>query len=84
MTAHTLTSRALGLGHWDHPLLGRHVVDRAHADRIGVLRAIAPDSKDNPFNLVVMVPDTPPVAWLSPPGGGLEWTTALDAIEAAR
>ncbi|MCR8573592.1 hypothetical protein [Streptomyces sp. Isolate_219] len=84
MTTRTPTSQDLGLGHWDHPLLGRRVVDHAHGDRIGVLRAIAPDSKDNGYNLVVMVPDTPPVAWLSPPAGGREWTTALDAIEAAR
>ena len=84
MTTHNPNLPALGLGHWDHPLLGHRVVDHAREDRIGVLRAVAPDSKDNPFNLVVSVPDTPPVAWLSPSGGGREWTTALDAIEAAR
>ncbi|ARH92633.1 hypothetical protein [Streptomyces sp. MOE7] len=81
MNARPPSSRDLGLGHRDHPLLGRRVVDHGHGDRIGVLRAIAPDAKDNPFDLVVAVPDTPPVAWLAPPGGGREWTTAPEAIE---
>ncbi|MFI0212790.1 hypothetical protein [Streptomyces lydicus] len=31
------------MGHRDHPLLGRRVVDHGHGDRIGVLRAIAPE-----------------------------------------
>ncbi|MEU7178845.1 MULTISPECIES: hypothetical protein [Streptomyces] len=75
---------SLGLGHQSHPLIGRLVVDHAHDDRVGVLRAIAPDSKDNRYGLVIMVPNAPPVAWLAPEGGGLEWTTSPDAIEAAR
>ncbi|MBL1095164.1 hypothetical protein [Streptomyces coffeae] len=75
---------SLGLCHQSHPLLGRLVVDHAHDDRVGVLRAIAPDSTDNRYRLVVMNPDAPPVAWLAPEGGGLEWTTSPDAIETAQ
>ncbi|QKV91909.1 hypothetical protein HUT19_09260 [Streptomyces sp. NA02950] len=75
---------SLGLCHQSHPLLGHLVVDHAHDGRVGVLRAIAPDLTDNRYRLVVMNPDAPPVAWLAPEGGGLEWTTSPDAIEAAR
>ncbi|MFE7612221.1 hypothetical protein [Streptomyces celluloflavus] len=74
----------LGLGHLNHPLLGHPVIDHAHADRIGILRAIAPDAKANTPSLVIGIPDTPPVAWLAPVTGGLEWTTDPDAIEAAK
>ncbi|MFE5738427.1 hypothetical protein [Streptomyces celluloflavus] len=74
----------LGLGHWKHPLLGHRVVDHAHDDRIGILRAIAPDAKANAPGLVIGIPDTPPVAWLAPVTGGVEWTTETDAIEAAK
>ncbi|MFE5740672.1 hypothetical protein [Streptomyces celluloflavus] len=73
----------LGLGHLNHPLLGHPVIDHAHDDRIGILRAIAPDAKANTPNLSIEIPDTPPVAWLAPETGGLEWTTDPDAIEAA-
>ncbi|MEU7183619.1 MULTISPECIES: hypothetical protein [Streptomyces] len=73
----------LGLGHLNHPLLGHPVIDHAHADRIGILRAIAPDAKANTPSLNIGIPDTPPVAWLAPVTGGLEWTTDPDAIEAA-
>ncbi|MGW5936968.1 hypothetical protein ACWIG3_31400 [Streptomyces celluloflavus] len=73
----------LGLGHLNHPLLGHRVIDHAHADRIGILRAIAPDAKANTPSLNIGIPDTPPVAWLGPETGGLEWTTDPDAIEAA-
>ncbi|MYU50619.1 hypothetical protein GTY53_00925, partial [Streptomyces sp. SID7805] len=45
----------LGLGHWKHPLLGRRVIDHAHDDRIGILRAIAPDMKVS-TGLVIKVP----------------------------
>ncbi|MFE0377767.1 hypothetical protein ACFW1M_19750 [Streptomyces inhibens] len=83
MTTSLPTTQPLGLGHWDHPLLGRRVIDRAHGGRSGVLRAIAPDVQDNNPGLMLQVPRTPPVAWLSPEGGGVEWTTAPDAIEAA-
>ena len=62
-------SRDLGLGHRAHPLLGRTVRDTA-TGRTGILRAVCPDSAD-----------APPVAWLSPPGGGREWTTATEAVE---
>ncbi|REK89534.1 hypothetical protein DY245_15170 [Streptomyces inhibens] len=83
MTTRTPATQPLGLGHGDHPLLGRRVVDHAHDDRVGVLRAIAPDVKDNNPGFVLRVPNTPLVAWLALEGGGVEWTTAPDAIEAA-
>ncbi|MFE5736697.1 hypothetical protein ACWIG3_23325 [Streptomyces celluloflavus] len=73
----------LGLGHLNHPLLGYRVIDHAHDDRIGILRAIAPDAKAS-TGLVIGIPDTPPVAWLAPVTGGREWTTHPDAIEAAK
>lgn len=76
-------SRETGLGHWEHPLLGKEVVDTA-TGRTGILRAICPDPDECPAR-----PDTkswpgesPLRAWLSPVGGGREWTTAPDAIEA--
>ncbi|MGW5940553.1 hypothetical protein ACWIG3_18600 [Streptomyces celluloflavus] len=75
-------TQPLGLGHLNHPLLGHPVIDHAHDDRIGILRAIAPDAKAS-TGLVIGIPDTPPVAWLAPETGGLEWTTDPDAIEAA-
>ncbi|MGW5936963.1 hypothetical protein ACWIG3_31425 [Streptomyces celluloflavus] len=74
----------LELGHLNHPLLGHPVIDHAHDDRIGILRAIAPDAKANTPSLNIGIPDTPPVAWLAPVTGGLEWTTDPDAIEAAK
>ncbi|MCF3178198.1 hypothetical protein IPZ61_33460 [Streptomyces sioyaensis] len=77
-------ARALGLGHLSHPLLGRRVIDHAHGDRVGVFRALAPDVKGPRSEPVLRVPDTPPVAWLAPEGGGVEWTTAPDAIEAVK
>ena len=54
--------------HHDHPWIGRAVEDTASGRR-GILRAIAPDA-DQPH----------PVAWLRPPGGGIEWTTAPGAL----
>ncbi|AWN24815.1 hypothetical protein [Streptomyces sp. NEAU-S7GS2] len=81
MTTHTPSTQPLGWRHLDHPLLGRLVVDHAHDDRIGVLRAIASDM-DGP-NVKLRIPDTPPVAWLAPKSGGREWNTDPDAIEAA-
>ncbi|MFD3420220.1 hypothetical protein [Streptomyces decoyicus] len=80
----TTTARALGLGHPSHPLLGRRVIDHAHDGRIGVFRAFAPDVNAPRLGPVLRVPDTPPVAWLSPEGGGVEWTTVPDAIEALK
>jgi hypothetical protein len=74
----------LGLGHLSHPLLGHRVIDHAHDDRIGILRAVAPDAGANAPGLVIGIPDTPPVAWLAPVAGGVEWTTDPDAIEAAK
>ncbi|REK90982.1 hypothetical protein DY245_07330 [Streptomyces inhibens] len=82
MTTHT--AQPLGLGHWSHPLLGRLVIDHAHGDLIGILRAIAPDPKDSNPGLALRIPDAPPVAWLAPKGGGREWTTDPTAIEATR
>ncbi|MGW7572613.1 hypothetical protein [Streptomyces sp. NPDC054765] len=80
----TTKTRALGLGHLSHPLLGRRVIDRAHGDRIGVFRALAPDVKAPRVGPALRVPDTPPVAWLAPEGGGVEWTTTPDALEAVK
>ncbi len=57
-----------GLLHHGHPWLGRDVEDTATGKR-GTLRAIAPDG-DKPH----------PVAWLLPPGGGMEWTTDPGAL----
>ncbi|MET9208252.1 hypothetical protein ABZW38_24285 [Streptomyces bacillaris] len=57
-----------GMLHHEHPWLGRRVED-TRTQRVGVLRAIAPDG-DEPA----------PVAWLLPPHGGVEWTTAPDAL----
>ncbi|WP_432141302.1 hypothetical protein [Streptomyces sp. bgisy084] len=79
-----MTTKPLGLGHVDHPLLGHRVVDHAHGDRVGVLRALAPEVKGNNLGPVLSVPDTRPVAWLAPETGGLEWTTDPKAIEAAK
>ncbi|MFE7780606.1 hypothetical protein [Streptomyces nigrescens] len=76
-------TRPLGLGHFEHPLLGRLVVDHASGGRVGVLRAIAPDVDNRDAEPELKVPDTPPVAWLAPEGGGLEWTTDPLQIEAA-
>ncbi|GLW17263.1 hypothetical protein Stsp01_40060 [Streptomyces sp. NBRC 13847] len=79
-----MSRQALGLGHLDHPLLGHLVIDHAHDDRRGVLRALAPDVKGSNLAPVLRVPDTPPVAWLAPEAGGLEWTTDPSAIEAVK
>lgn len=79
-----MSTRSLGLGHVDHPLLGHRVVDHAHGDRVGVLRALAPEVKGNNLGPVISVPDTRPVAWLAPETGGREWTTDPKAIEAAK
>jgi hypothetical protein len=57
--------------HQGHRLIGCCVRDTL-SGRTGVLRAIAPDG-DNPK----------PVAWLRPERGGIEWTTAPEALEAA-
>lgn len=81
-----MSARDLGMGHRSHPWLGRRVVDTEHGDRVGVLRAVAPDVDDIRTEPVITVPSTPPVAWLAPEhGGGREWTTSLTAIlEAAQ
>ncbi|WP_199185887.1 hypothetical protein [Streptomyces carminius] len=73
--------RDIGLGHRDHPLLGRTVLDVA-TGRTGVLRAVCPLPDDGAAYLrpEVRPGNGPPVAWLAPVGGGREWTTALDAV----
>ncbi|MGY3676754.1 hypothetical protein [Streptomyces sp. TE33382] len=58
----------MSLLHRDHPWIGRDVEDTATGRR-GTLRAIAPDGKS-----------PRPVAWLLPPGGGVEWTTDPGAL----
>ncbi len=77
-------AKHFGFGHEDHPLLGHRVVDAEHGRQVGVLRAVAPDVTDIRLEPVPVVPDGPPVAWLAPERGGVEWTTSLDAIEEAR
>ncbi|MEU9111842.1 hypothetical protein AB0D04_08640 [Streptomyces sp. NPDC048483] len=72
----------LGLGHCKHPLLGRAVLDTA-TGRVGVLRAIAPEPNGVQFVPSRGLLEAPPVAWLAPEGGGTEWTTDPDEIEAA-
>lgn len=73
--------REIGLGHRDHPLLGRTVLDTA-TGRTGVLRAVCPE----PDGTAVCTGSAfrpgsgPPVAWLAPVGGGVEWTTEPEAI----
>ncbi|MER6332625.1 hypothetical protein ABT298_25515 [Streptomyces sp. NPDC001034] len=54
--------------HRAHPWIGRTVEDTATGCR-GILWALAPDGDD-----------PRPVAWLSPLGGGREWTTEPDAL----
>ncbi|MGW7362420.1 hypothetical protein ACWGI8_03095 [Streptomyces sp. NPDC054841] len=61
-------SAVIGLGHRSHRWLGREVTDTATGRR-GILRAIAPDGSR-----------PKPVAWLSPAGGGREWTTAPSSL----
>ncbi|MFI6723686.1 hypothetical protein [Streptomyces atratus] len=75
--------RHLGLGHWSHPLLGCLVIDHAHDDRTGILRGLAPDVKKTNIGPSLSIPNTPPVAWLAPEKGGVEWTTDPASIEAA-
>ncbi|MBW5425087.1 hypothetical protein GKQ77_26600 [Streptomyces sp. BG9H] len=76
-------TRPLGMGHWSHPLLGQKVIDHAHGDRVGVFRAFAPDVDKGALRPLISIPETPPVVWLAPEEGGLEWTTSPDAIEEA-
>jgi hypothetical protein len=57
-----------GLMHRSHPWLGQLVTDSASGRR-GILRAIAPEGTA-----------LTPVAWLAPPRGGIEWTTAPENL----
>lgn len=79
-----MSAKDLGMGHRSHPWLGHRVIDTEHGDRVGVLRAVAPDVDDIRTEPLLTVPSTPPVAWLAPErGGGCEWTTNLNAIQEA-
>ncbi|MFW6690877.1 hypothetical protein [Streptomyces sp. MAR4 CNX-425] len=75
----------LGLGHERHPLLGKLVLDRT-SGRTGVLRAICPEPETRSAWSAPAPRQTagPRMAWLVPVGGGVEWTTAPEAIEEAR
>lgn len=84
----------IGLGHRNHPLLGHKVRDAAHEDRIGVLRAVAPNADPAAKHRLGPKPATADearsslgrdevVAWLAPVSGGVEWPTPLDAITEA-
>lgn len=84
----------IGLGHRNHPLLGRQVRDTAHEDRVGVLRAVAPNVEPAAKHRVDPRPAVADearsslardevVAWLAPVNGGVEWPTPLDAITEA-
>lgn len=68
-----------GLGHQEHPLLGRLVVDTA-TGRTGVLRAIAPEQIEGPGGRARSVTR----AWCAPAGGGREWTVPPDRIAEAK
>ncbi|MEU9440794.1 hypothetical protein AB0D42_07675 [Streptomyces sp. NPDC048304] len=57
-----------GLMHRSHPWLGQLVTDSASGRR-GILRALAPEGTA-----------LTPVAWLAPPRGGIEWTTAPENL----
>ena len=67
--------RPIGLGHYTHPWIGKPVYD-AQSCQHGILRAVChdPASKD--------MAKAEPLAWLSPPGGGREWTTTLACLQA--
>jgi hypothetical protein len=71
----------LGLGHVAHPWLGREVLDTA-SGKTGILRAVAPEPNDLARRgYLPVAPEGDPVAWLSPLGGGVEWTTDRKALE---
>jgi len=80
------------MGHREHPLLNHEVVDTAHGDRIGILRAVAPDVdlKTTPTYTPYAdqrskrtIDEEPCVAWLAPVEGGVEWPTDIGAIREA-
>ncbi|GAA0379900.1 hypothetical protein [Streptomyces blastmyceticus] len=68
----------LGLGHREHPLLGRLIVDTA-TGRTGILRAIAPEQVEGIRGSRMVTR-----AWCAPVGGGLEWTVSPDRIAEAK
>lgn len=81
-----------GLGHREHPWLGQHVTDTAHGNAVGILQAVAPDVdlKRRPQFIPYddkrkrrPIDDERLVAWLRPPGGGVEWNTNLAALREA-
>lgn len=80
------------MGHRTHPLLGQEVIDTNHGDRVGILRAVAPDvdTAGKPAFVPYYeqrdrrpIDDEPCFAWLAPPTGGLEWKTDVGAIKPA-
>lgn len=75
-------SAGTGLGHYEHPWLGREVVDTATGRR-GILRAVAPEADEVRLEPGVALARLKgkPVAWLQPVGGGVEWTTARTALQ---
>jgi hypothetical protein len=66
--------RDLGLAHESHALLGRLVLD-TRSGRIGILRAVV-------WEKPAYGRRRRRRAWLRPEGGGVEWTTAPEAIRA--
>ncbi|WP_367137069.1 MULTISPECIES: hypothetical protein [Streptomyces] len=69
------TRQDLGLGHQEHPLIGRLVLDSV-TGRMGILRAVAPE--DNGHGQWTVR------GWLAPPAGGREWTAPVDRITEAK
>ncbi|SFD61514.1 hypothetical protein [Streptomyces aidingensis] len=67
--------RETSLGHREHPLLGRVVVDAATGRR-GVLRAVCPEPVRSGRGALL--------AWLAPVAGGTEWTTAPENVTEAK
>jgi hypothetical protein len=67
----------LGLGHFDHPLIGKTVED-ATTGRAGTLRAVMETTLITGHGRRVEC-----LAYVLPPGGGLEWTTSPSNIKAA-
>jgi hypothetical protein len=64
-------SSADGWGHRSHALVGRQVEDVA-TGKIGMLRAVV----DTDVPTHTGLPRRVTLAFLAPPGGGLEWTTS--------
>ncbi|GHI06738.1 hypothetical protein AQI88_30240 [Streptomyces cellostaticus] len=67
------------LMHRSHPWLGRVVTDPVTGRR-GILRAIAPEPDGLQLVPSRALTKKPPVAWLQPEGGGVEWATSPSAL----